>query len=133
MRRHPREQRCVEAEVALSSAILDITQKHALTEAEALRVVNAACSSWIGNSAKYAIREERHGNTDTPGGRIPSDSTLDPLDCGNPWHCDLEERAKVGCPACNWQPSTLPIACKDVWHRTPSKETSYACPTCGAA
>lgn len=132
MRRHPREKRCVEAEVALSSAILDITQKYDLTEAESLRVVNAACSSWVGNLAKYSIREERHGNTDTPGGWAPSDSVLDPLECGHAWHRDLEERAKSACPSCNWQPATMPLACKDAWHRTPSSVTSHSCPTCGA-
>lgn len=45
-----------------------MTEKHGLTEAEKLRVVNAIASDWIAGVAKYAIRDERHGNTSTPGG-----------------------------------------------------------------
>ncbi len=51
----------------LASALVDIVKKYDLTEAEALRLVVSEFSAWIGLVAKYAIREERHGNTDTPG------------------------------------------------------------------
>lgn len=68
MRIHPREEQTRKAENELRSAILDIVQKHKLTEGEALRVVNEACSSWIAGVAKYAIREERHGDATKPGG-----------------------------------------------------------------
>ena len=68
MRIHPREERCHKAENELRESLLEIVQKHELTEAEALRVVNAALSGWVGSVAKYAIREERHGDPSKPGG-----------------------------------------------------------------
>lgn len=71
MRIHPREERTRKAEYALKGAVHDIIVRHDLTEAEGLRVVNAALSDRVGGVAKYAIREERHGNTDTPGGFEP--------------------------------------------------------------
>lgn len=55
-----------EAEVQLRTAVLKILE--GLTEAEGLRVVNAVLSSHVGSVAKYAIREERHGDLDKPGG-----------------------------------------------------------------
>jgi hypothetical protein len=65
-KQHPREVLVQEAELNLREAILKVTKD--LTEAESLRVVNSVMSSHIGSVAKYAIREERHGNTETPGG-----------------------------------------------------------------
>ncbi len=65
---HPRETNCNKARSDITSAILKAVETYELTEAEQLRVVNAACSEWIGGIAKYAIRQERHGNTETPGG-----------------------------------------------------------------
>jgi len=71
VRIHPREEIVRGAENGIRLALADIVQEHKLTEAEALRVVNAALSDWIGGVAKFAIREERHGNSDTPGGFEP--------------------------------------------------------------
>jgi hypothetical protein len=65
---HEREKPVREAECELRQAILDVEKKHDLTEAELLRVVNGVCSETIGSIAKYHIRFERHGDTDTPGG-----------------------------------------------------------------
>ncbi len=68
MKIHPREPRVRQAENELRTALADIVKKYDLTDGEALAIVNAALSGWVGGVAKYAIREERHGNTDTPGG-----------------------------------------------------------------
>lgn len=65
---HPREKPCTEARLDIETAIEAIVKKHELTEAEKIRVINAACSCQIGHIAKYAIRHERHGNEDRPGG-----------------------------------------------------------------
>jgi hypothetical protein len=73
MRIHPREQRVTRAQHELLQAFLDLKTRHDLTEAEALRVINAVASDWIAGVAKYAIREERHGNGQTPGGLAPDD------------------------------------------------------------
>lgn len=67
-RRHPREESCTKAQIALKLAIQTICREHDLTDAESLRVVTAAMSTWIGDVAKYAIRMERHGDTNKPGG-----------------------------------------------------------------
>ncbi len=68
MRIHPREEPCRKAEIEMLQALIDIKAKHELTEAEALRVVHAVSSDWIAGVAKHAIRFERHGNDETPGG-----------------------------------------------------------------
>ena len=68
MRIHPRETTVRRAESELREEILRVVEKHDLTEAEALRMVNNVCSFWIADVAKYAIRQERHGNMSTPGG-----------------------------------------------------------------
>lgn len=65
---HPRRQQCVQARLDIEKAILEITQKHELTEAESLMAINGACSGQIGHIIKYAIRRERHGDEDKPGG-----------------------------------------------------------------
>jgi hypothetical protein len=63
---HSRETVVREAELKLKRALLEAIKD--LTEAEGLRVVNAVMSSHIGSVAKYAIREERHGDPEKPGG-----------------------------------------------------------------
>ncbi len=68
MRIHPRDILVRHAENELREALADLVKKHALTEAEALRVVNAALSDWVAGVAKYAIRGERHGDPSKPGG-----------------------------------------------------------------
>lgn len=68
MKIHRREIRCRAAESDLRNAIGELSDKHDLTGAEMLRIVNAVLSDYIASIAKYDIRQERHGNTDTPGG-----------------------------------------------------------------
>ena len=65
---HPRESIVAEARLELATAINNIRVKYDLTSAEHLQMVNTELSSVVGFMAKFAIREERHGNTDTPGG-----------------------------------------------------------------
>ncbi len=65
---HPREERCRAAEGAINEALWCAVDKYALTDAERLRVVTAALAGYLSGMAKYAIREERHGNSNTPGG-----------------------------------------------------------------
>lgn len=69
MKLHPREASVHAAENELRGLVLEVVQKHELTEGEALRVVFAALGSWVQMAAKYMIREERHpGQPDKPGG-----------------------------------------------------------------
>lgn len=68
MKIHQREQTVRAAELELRCAINDTIKKHKLTSGESLRVVITIAYEWIGNMARYAIREERHGDSDKPGG-----------------------------------------------------------------
>lgn len=63
---HPRERLVTKAKLDLQMAIEGPLE--GLTEAEKLRVVNSVLSSYIGSVVKYAIREERHGDLEKPGG-----------------------------------------------------------------
>ncbi len=65
---HPREKVVTEAENEISAAIHEAFKKHNLTTGEILRVVNSCLSREISMIAKYAIRHERHGEQDKPGG-----------------------------------------------------------------
>ena len=65
---HVREKNVIEAANALRTALNKIIEKHDLTTGEELRVVNEVFSGHIGNVAKYAIRRERHGKKNKPGG-----------------------------------------------------------------
>lgn len=65
---HPREKKCTAAESELRGVILGLDQKHKLTQAELIQVLTHVFSDEILSMMKYAIRQERHGNTDTPGG-----------------------------------------------------------------
>lgn len=56
---HPREERVRAAEHELLVTLIKLKERHDLTEAEALRVVNAVCSDWIAGVAKHSIRAER--------------------------------------------------------------------------
>lgn len=75
LRMHPREPMVRTAENDLRKAISDVVFRkydgERLSPGEQLRVVNAACSDWIANEAKYTIREERHGDASKPGGLAP--------------------------------------------------------------
>jgi hypothetical protein len=63
---HEREQIVKDAERAIARAIDEAVK--GLTTAEGLRAVNTACADWIGGIARYAIRIERHGDAEKPGG-----------------------------------------------------------------
>lgn len=68
MRIHQRESLVRDVKNKLSQAFLDTFKGAELTNAEELKIVNEVSSDWIGSILKYQIREERHGDTDTPGG-----------------------------------------------------------------
>lgn len=65
---HPREKKTRDAENDLRTALAEIARKYELTRFEEISVVNRVLSDTIGTICKYAIRQERHGNTDKPGG-----------------------------------------------------------------
>lgn len=75
MRQHEREPMVREVQARVLEAI--DREMAGLTLWEALRVVNAVCSDWIAGAAKTAIRMERHGNTETPGGFAPEKESED--------------------------------------------------------
>jgi len=64
---HPREQIVKEAENDLRELLNDLQFCRDLTEGEYFRVLGVAFSE-VGTWAKYAIRMERHGDSNTPGG-----------------------------------------------------------------
>lgn len=63
---HKREQIVDDAAMALATAWAAARRK--LTTAEELAVIARFVTDTVGGIAKYAIREERHGDTDKPGG-----------------------------------------------------------------
>ncbi len=68
---HEREKLINNSESGLRLAVVECTK--GLTEAEAISVVTNVLSGEILGRMKYAIRMERHGNTETPGGWAPSE------------------------------------------------------------
>lgn len=66
MKIHEREQKvlvaCAQVQRDYLLAVKD------LTTAEELRVIATVFGDILGSIAKYAIRQERHGSTDKPGG-----------------------------------------------------------------
>lgn len=74
---HPREFVVREAENKLRGQLLDAVKEFELTEGEQLRVISEVYSNWIASMAKYIIRDERHGNTDTPGGLVSEKKEFD--------------------------------------------------------
>jgi hypothetical protein len=67
MRIHPREELVDEGEKILREAIGKL-YKLSLTHDEFIRVVTDVMSNTILQSTKYAIRMERHGDREQPGG-----------------------------------------------------------------
>lgn len=66
---HHREKLVREAESRLRGAIVDAgIHKLDLSEAEYLQVVSTVLHEQLSTTLKYAIRRERHGDTDKPGG-----------------------------------------------------------------
>lgn len=70
MKLHEREEIVRVAELALREAVHTWCNEHGddLTTGEELRVVQKVLSVHLSTMAKYMIREERHGDTGTPGG-----------------------------------------------------------------
>lgn len=68
MKIHPREKLVKEAERVLRDAVGRVYEME-LTQWERIRIVNSVLSSSIADEAKFGIRYDRHGDTDTPGGR----------------------------------------------------------------
>jgi len=68
LRLHKRERIVNDAEEKLRKAMIDIWTEYDLTEAEMLRIVAACFGDHVASHARYEIRMERHGNTNTPGG-----------------------------------------------------------------
>lgn len=68
MKIHPGEERVRLAEHNIGVVVDEMISKHSLTEAETIQVVTQVMSRVLLSVAKYAIRKERHGNTDKPGG-----------------------------------------------------------------
>ena len=64
---HPRERLVDEAEQQLRMSLISL-HKLGLTTGEFLQVVSNVLGGEVRSIARYAIRVERHGNTETPGG-----------------------------------------------------------------
>jgi len=64
---HPRERITGRASTLLRKAIRDL-QQFDLTDAEYTSVLMDVLANEILGHTKYLIREERHGDTETPGG-----------------------------------------------------------------
>jgi hypothetical protein len=71
IRMHKREQLVQDAEIALMDAINEWYRSDAvakLTEWELVSLLSSQLSNRLGGIAKYAIRDERHGDRNKPGG-----------------------------------------------------------------
>ena len=70
MKLHEREEIVRKAEADFLAKMLDWMQEWGdqLTDGEELRVVGGLLGGHLTTMAKYQIREERHGDEDTPGG-----------------------------------------------------------------
>lgn len=64
---HPREARCNTAERILREAVRQIYDLD-LTQWEHMLIINRVLSDEIAGVTKFAIRYDRHGNTEDPGG-----------------------------------------------------------------
>ena len=81
MQIHPRERIVSAAEFKIRTAVLEATRE--LTSLERLSVVTQVLSDITSTICKYQIRQERHGNTDEPGGiavESPSAEAHPPID-----------------------------------------------------
>jgi hypothetical protein len=65
---HEREKLVRDAEHDLRKALLDLDGKYDLTQFEYIQLLQGVLGGEIQTICKYGIRQERHGNTDTPGG-----------------------------------------------------------------
>ncbi len=77
-RLHDREQVVAGAELALRELLITWQRSadvRLLTDWEYVRVVTRLLGDQIGMTAKFAIRYERHGDTDEPGGLAADQDT----------------------------------------------------------
>jgi hypothetical protein len=65
---HPRENLVRQAERDLDEAFDEVCKKHGLTYGEKLRIACGVFARYVGDVAKYMIRDERHGDAARPGG-----------------------------------------------------------------
>lgn len=72
---HPRVIVVRQASIEIAQAVTNAMQKHELTYAEAFSILGEQ----ISGLAKFAIRQERHGDTDTPGGEATDEGKKDRL------------------------------------------------------
>ena len=70
---HERELLVRAAERVLRDALVEVLSNHDLTQMEYIQLCQNVLGGEILNTCKYAIRVERHGNTDTPGGFAKDD------------------------------------------------------------
>lgn len=63
---HQRERIVTEAKLKVSKAFDEATKD--LTDGERLQIAAQVFSSYVGDTAKYMIRMERHGDPSKPGG-----------------------------------------------------------------
>lgn len=69
LRLHPREQIVGHARADLADAVFGWRRNHTdLTQAETISMLADVLGTSITGITKYAIREERHGDPDKPGG-----------------------------------------------------------------
>ena len=68
---HPREMLVTQARMQLTDALIAWRKRNAeLTVAELVSVITGEMSSMLLGIAKFAIRHERHGDADKPGGLV---------------------------------------------------------------
>lgn len=70
MKLHEREKLTREASASLKESMIAWAKQYSerLTFAEEIKIVTSELSDWILGMTKYAIRDERHGDTSKPGG-----------------------------------------------------------------
>lgn len=61
---HPRQKIVREATNEINTSLFSIIDKHGITDGEVLNIL----SSFLSTQAKYMIRQERHQDTNKPGG-----------------------------------------------------------------
>lgn len=65
---HPRELVVKSAEQDLRKALQEVDEKYNLTQFEYIQLLQNVLGGAILTVCKYGIRQERHGDTETPGG-----------------------------------------------------------------
>lgn len=76
---HEREALVRAAEKVLQGALSEILSNHELTQMEYIQMCQNVLGREILTTCKYAIRVERHGNPNTPGGFAKGDEEVPSL------------------------------------------------------